>query len=632
MKRYFISIFLLIFLFFSGIAQIKVDPSQKGRMFEGIGALSAGASSRLLADYPAQQQEEIFDMLFKPKWGASLQHFKVEIGGDVNSTSGTEPSHRRTREETPDYNRGYEWLLMKEAKKRNPAIFLECLEWGAPGWIGDGNFYSDDNIEYKIQFIKGAKEYHGLNIDYIGIWNERMHDVEYIKRLKAALGANELSKVKIVGSDLCCRKQWTVAKQMADDPQLMQAVDVIGDHYPERDNGYDSSDEAKASGKPIWNAEGGPWKGTWEGFAALAKIYNRDYIIGRMTKTITWSLITSYYENLSLPNSGLMKADSPWSGYYEVEPALWAAAHTTQFAEPGWNYIDQACGMSPDSTISYVALVSPDGKDFSIIIESIDLKSPQTLTFELPGKIKQLYLWRSVFEKESFIRQPNVKTKNGIFSIKVEPGGLYSLTTTTGQSKGGYAIKPKLAFPLPYNEDFESYAAQSTPLYISDQGGAFEVSLRHDNKGKSLRQVITRPAIEWEGAVLIQTVVGDEFWQDYSVSVDVFLEPYSYSKVSGRVTETHRSHKEPEGYSLRIYSNGNWELLSGKDQLVSGRFSHTEGEWHNVRLDFKGDSINGYIDDNQVCSITDSKHTRGMVLLGTSFHNVEFDNLRVTSK
>lgn len=101
-------------------------------MFEGIGALSAGASSRLLIDYPEPQRSDILDLLFKRQFAASLQHLKVEIGGDINSTDGSEPSHARTRQEflnpRPEYfDRGYEWWLMKEAKKRNPDIVLDIL-------------------------------------------------------------------------------------------------------------------------------------------------------------------------------------------------------------------------------------------------------------------------------------------------------------------------------------------------------------------------------------------------------------------------------------------------------------------------------------------------------------------------
>jgi hypothetical protein len=70
---------------------ITINGHDTGRIFDGIGALSAGASSRLLVDYPKKQQDEILDYLFKPDFGAALQINKVEIGGDTNSTDGSEP-------------------------------------------------------------------------------------------------------------------------------------------------------------------------------------------------------------------------------------------------------------------------------------------------------------------------------------------------------------------------------------------------------------------------------------------------------------------------------------------------------------------------------------------------------------
>jgi O-glycosyl hydrolase len=158
--------------------EIKIDGSGKGRIFEGIGGVSAGASSRLLIDYPEPQRSQILDYLFKPNYGAALQDLKVEVGGDTNSTDGSEPSHMHTRTDE-NYGRGYEWWLMKEAKARNPKIILDILPWGAPGWIGNGKYYSQDMANYIVKFIQGAKKQHGLDIDYVGIWNETNYDVGY---------------------------------------------------------------------------------------------------------------------------------------------------------------------------------------------------------------------------------------------------------------------------------------------------------------------------------------------------------------------------------------------------------------------------------------------------------------------
>ena len=77
---------------------ITVDGGQSGRTFDGIGAISGGGgNSRLLRDYPAAQQSQILDYLFKPGYGANLQMLKLEIGGDANSTDGSEPSHERNQ-------------------------------------------------------------------------------------------------------------------------------------------------------------------------------------------------------------------------------------------------------------------------------------------------------------------------------------------------------------------------------------------------------------------------------------------------------------------------------------------------------------------------------------------------------
>ena len=75
---------------------IVLDGNATGRVYEGLGAVSAGASSRLLIDYPEPYRSQILDYLFKPGYGAALQHLKVEIGADVNSTDGSEPSHMRS--------------------------------------------------------------------------------------------------------------------------------------------------------------------------------------------------------------------------------------------------------------------------------------------------------------------------------------------------------------------------------------------------------------------------------------------------------------------------------------------------------------------------------------------------------
>src|SRR5208282_4651310 len=187
---------------------VVLDGNASGRVFDGLGAVSAGASSRLLVDYPEPQRSQILDYLFKPGYGAALQHLKVEIGADVNSTDGSEPSHMRTASDH-DATRGYEWWLMAEAHKRNPHIVLEILPWGAPAWVGTEaagkkTLYSAKMAEYVVDFIQTAKRDYGLDIAYAGIWNERDFDIPYIKDLYRLLKADHLA-TRIA----CCDGDWS---------------------------------------------------------------------------------------------------------------------------------------------------------------------------------------------------------------------------------------------------------------------------------------------------------------------------------------------------------------------------------------------------------------------------------------
>jgi len=603
---------------------IEVNPASSGRVFEGIGGVSAGASSRLLFDYPVPQRSEILDYLFKPQYGASLQHLKVEIGGDVNSTDGVEPSHMHSRTDE-NYNRGYEWWLMKEAKKRNPDIVLDCLAWGAPAWIGNGNFYSQYMADYVVKFIKGAKRVHGLDINYTGIWNEKPHDISWIKLLRKTLDAHGLGHVGIIVSDQCA-DVWKIAEEINKDPELKAASFAIGVHYPR----CKSTPAAIQSGKPLWSSEDGPWSGEWNAAAVgsqtpLQVTYNGNYIVGRMTKTEIWSPITSYYDNLPLPGSGLMRANTPWSGHYELQPALWVTAHTTQFARPGWRYLDSACLLLP-GTGSVVALQAPGGTDYSIIIESFEARASQSLTFKLRGGLSsgKVHVWRTTGQHE-FQVEGDLTPRSEAFTLVVHPQSVYSLTTTTGQRKGGASPPPPAAFPFEYNEDFAGYSPGSTPKYWSDNAGVFEVVKRSDGKGNSLRQIIDKKGIEWRPNPFPVSFCGDVDWEDFTISADALIEKAGFVSLFGRVAS------ENILYWLKVADSGDWELLAGKTRLIGGKVPFTADTWHNLKLALHENDISVAIDGAQVARIEDNSVDHGNAGIGSGWHAAQFANITIRS-
>ena len=272
-----------------GAKTINLNPASGGRVFEGVGAVGAGASSRLLIEYPEKQRQEVLDYLFKPNFGAGFQHLKVEIGGEVNSTDGTELTHMRSRNEE-DYQRGYEWWLMKEAKCHNGNVILDCLAWGAPGWIGGGKYYSQDMADYVVKFLQGAKKVHGLDIAYTGIWNETPHETGWIKLLRRSLDAAGFQNTGIVGTDDGGEPGWKIVEEIGADPELRAAVARVGYHYPI----FQSPVAARNCGCPLWASEDGPWRGDWDGAKQIARVLNRNYVTGKFTKTEIWSPVTSY--------------------------------------------------------------------------------------------------------------------------------------------------------------------------------------------------------------------------------------------------------------------------------------------------------------------------------------------------
>jgi galactosylceramidase len=633
--KFFFTIFATAVLSAASASAVDVvlDGTITGRTFEGVGAVSAGASSRLLIDYPQPQQGQILDYLFKPNYGASLQHLKVEIGGGVNSTDGTEPTHMLTRTDQ-NYTRGYEWWLMGQATVRNPDIILDCLAWGAPGWIGTSNYYSQDMCDYIVNFINGAQKYYGLNFRFTGTHNESAINTSWIKLLRSTLNANGLQNVQLVAADEW-GGTWNIVTNtsygLLADPVLSNDVARVGAHYP----GSASPASAQSCGIPLWASEDGIGGSTWAAARNLGKIYNLNYVTGKMIATEIWSPITSYYDILAASNSGLMRANTPWSGNYMVAPAIWITAHTTQFAFPGWKYLEGGASALLPLGGSLVTLKSTNNTDYSIIVETFDATAAQTIAFHPTNGLSTgtLNIWQST-QTNQFILIGQVVPANGTFTETFQPECVYTITTTSGQTKGGAVPPPAAAFPLPFKDNFESYGVGQTPKYFSDQAGTFEIFTRTDGQGQDLRQVLPQIGIPWAAQWYPYTLIGDASWHDYDVASDILIETNNgFDFVMGRVGSVPGfSNPVPLGYWLALNNSSNdWELHSASNLLASGPATFPSNSWHNLRLSMRGSSISCFVDGSLVTNVTDYSFSSGLAGIGCGWHGAQFDNFIIRS-
>jgi galactosylceramidase len=184
------------------------------------------------------------------------------------------------------------------------------------------------------------------------------------------------------------------------------------------------------------------------------------------------------------------------------------------------------------------------------------------------------------------------------------------------------------------------------PHYTADIAGAFEIADRPDKTGKCLRQVTDQRAQSWASAWTPYTIIGDPNWKDYEVSADVYLDNGGWAGVMGRISNVGTGYGcVPKGYYLRFSGDGSCALYAttqarnevAGNELATGTAANIAGnQWHNVKLQFSGDLITGFVDGARVLSATNNLHSRGMAGLvagsDTRIRNTAcFDNLLINS-
>jgi len=632
-----------------------------GRRFDGIGGLSGGGStSKLLVSYPPNMRSEILDYLFKPNFGASLQIIKVEIGGDAQSTDGSESSHMHEPWDE-NYHRGYEWWLLTEAKKRNPNIKVYGLAWAFPGWVGKGSGdpykYPNITANYIRKWIVGAARYYNISVDYVGIWNERNYDITFVKVLKSVLAQDvSTAHVQIVAAD----SSWDVSNDILQDPIFADAVDIIGCHYPGTDTTYASV----KTGKPLWSSEDYSTYNDNVGAGCWARILNQNYVNGYMTATISWNLIASYYSHLPFGGDGLMTAYEPWSGHYVVESPIWVTAHTTQFTSIGWNYLRHGFGVQMlDYGGSFVTLTDENRTHITIIIETVTHNHSECIRPSLPeytvvaqqaffqlkgslSSILNLMVWKTTLgfggkSTKLFEQQSPLWVRYGSFSLTLYPDEVYTLTTLTVGQHGSYSPPPSSKpFPLPYHDDFEKYNIGEEADNYAPQAGVWEIRQTNDSRhSKVNRQVVLNDPIYWcnTGNATIN-IGGDYSWSDIQVQADVFVPSVNGTTgvfTAARVDRGGCDVIHATGIFFVLYpGSGLYKVttdLAQKQLITKGLCNVTHNMWYTISLSSKQNRVNGFVGAKQLFSVSvPGNVTNGFTGYGTvGYGYADFDNWNV---
>ena len=622
---------------------VEINADDTGLIHEGVGAISS-SSARLLYDYPEPERSQILDYLFSPAYGGRMQVLKVEIGGDMNSTTLAEASHMRV-EGVVDEDLGFEWWLMEEAKKRNPDIKLSALAWGVPGWVG--SFWTDKTIYYLLSWLELAHK-KGFVIDYIGGWNERSWDADWYIKFGKQL-KTRFPHTKLVAAD-DVKEPWMVAREMLVNSELRDVIGVVGVHSAcgWRSECKKCSSPAELRGLPasFWNSEHSAMTHNW-GAMSHARAMNRLYIQAKIVGNLCWTLVSAWYSSLPLADTGILLAEWPWSGYYEVGKSVWVYAHTTQFSEVGWQYLDNASGFLPNFA-SFVTRKSPDNTKFSTVVETCDANNDITADFSLAGiAADKIYVWKTNLvsndDKDHFILSETIVPVDGKYSVTFSPGCIYTVTNMTGQGKGTGKPSAKIddMMTLPYSENFESYGEKKLARFFLDLNGGFETAKAAGGRsGMAYRQMIKQKPVYWTSTVDPTSIFGDpRWWGDYEVSSDVLFEEAGYVELLGRISVHWGAYIV--GYHLRLDSNGNWELYSQEDKrlagndntrrtLASGKVTVNINQWTQMGLRMTGNQIAVVLGGNVVGTATDGTHISGQAgILASQWINAQFDNVSI---
>ena len=646
--------------------------------YKGFGLISANNSSRLLLDYKYEQPErydEILNYLFGDD-GLNISHIKVEMGADINSSSGTEPATMRSADEKADVTRGAGFQLAADAKKKDPDITLDMLWWSEPRWVTDSDDVYAARYKWYRETLISAYETYGLKFDYVSATrNERACDPDWTIYLSGHLKNDsgtpyDFSKIKVVDGEAVCT--WGISKAMLGNEKLLNAVDVVGSHYTSWSDA-DTKKLQREYGKEVWFSEAsspmsyaqgtyrydgnGSGMGDINGALDIANRIITMYPGGGMTLYEFQPAVASYYSGATYTQKQLILADEPWSGYYLLDSGFYMALHFSRFIKPGWAFVDSACAADGkaggdghavvDSTYSYMTCTDTETGDYSTVITNTT-DTPINYTFDVTGTGKAdspVFVWETkgpsggVWNENYLKLRETAVPENGSFSVTVQPYSMITVTTLETE-RGEFREYESKLLELPYTDDFEysdEYleARGGAPRYTTDEGGAFEVVTAADGN-KVLMQKITEEthAEEWGSTPSPVTNFGDDRWFNYSVSAEVMFadsgDPDRNSTAVG--LRYNLADSGASGWRLQLNEAGEWRLRIGTKPVASGNIELQEG-WNCIKIEAVYNTIRGYINGELVTEADENTEghvmqSAGRAALYSSYYNNCFDNVR----
>ncbi|EFP04205.1 hypothetical protein CRE_26642 [Caenorhabditis remanei] len=379
---------------------------------------------------------------------------KVEMGGDDQSTEGTESSHESQKHEFSKNN--YEFQLIHEVRLVNPSISICVLPWSFPGWLGKQPYENEkETAGYVVDWLRIGKEKWGFDTYCVGVWNERNFSESYVRSAFALSQQSALQELR----------------QTLNSSGFNKTLIVAGE-------GFQMDDSYRR---------------------LLDNDFFNDYDIIGM---ISWHLMSAFYPQIQWWRCGLSVVDEE---KFETENAfhvLKLVEYVTGHVKRGWRILSHGRGSGRfEGGGTYVTYT--DGKDFTIFVETMSydsslcqyssplpysVKTNQNIRFEFSGfsqfQVNRLNITLNFVTPQSVPLNQNVIE----FSLPVDSIGVLTTLPVTVPHR---ITVPTPTFLLKYFDDFSKYSTDEEPRFWMPQKGSWVV-----REGRAVQKV-TEPPISW---------------------------------------------------------------------------------------------------------------------------------------
>lgn len=559
--------------------------------FRGFGITAESRFSKLMMDYKFNAPEshnEIMELLFKPGYGAGISHIKIEQKTDNALENPDESEIGVLCEEEISF------LVAAEALKINPDITIEFKLLKS---------YISSDIKYSFikRFIDSVYSKFGIMLDFISFDaddSEYVHVLDFFHKLRNENNPEyDYSQIKII---LCDDIKFSGTSKLAESEELRKAVNIIEIKSPVSDENLELL--SKKFSMEIW--------------------YNESSVELISSETLSCCLSAMCRNGIPVTlccinPQNLIKADEPWSGFYEIEVGFWKLAHISWFVKRNCKLV--LAGGS-DDTEKYAAFISDDDtyaiiaenfsdetKRYNICVRNIaesdsDVYSIETKRAEEAERY-DLH-WFRVSDKIIPARN-----KSGWFyRVDVKPHSVVTCTTAEIENVDGTDSVKKCSFThrpllLPYADDFDYTAEQleacgKNPFYSETIRGRFTIC-RYGNENVLQHISATNEFSDHSSVILI----GDSCWNNYSFKSDVLFgntETDNYAGIGVRCFKN--TLNDVCGYQFRIYCDGRWQLWNADRIETEGKDENLDPEkWNVLRMSANHNRIRCFLNKQLIC-------------------------------